>query len=65
MSAADLDAAKVAAFIRATVRANAALLALDPASITSNSPHSVAARTTDGSLLRLDFQTYSATELTR
>jgi hypothetical protein len=65
VSAADLDPEKVAAFLRATIRANAARLALDPASITSTTPRSVAARTTNGSLLRVDFSTYAATELTQ
>jgi len=65
VSAADLDPDKVAAFLRATIRANAARLALDPASVTSTTPGAVTAHTSNGSLLRVDFSTYAESELTR
>jgi hypothetical protein len=65
MSAADLDAASIAALLRTAIRSYATHLALDPASITSSGPRSITARTVSGSLLRVDLTTYSATELTR
>ena len=51
--------------LREMLRARAAHLALDPASITSPTPGAITGRAFDGSLVRLDVSTYAPTELSR
>jgi hypothetical protein len=47
------------------LRDHAHELRIDPASIRSPSPHAVTARTHDGALFRLDYDTYPETALDR
>ena len=51
--------------LQEVLRARAARLALDPASITSPTPGSITGTTLDGSLVRLDVSTYEPAELAR
>ncbi len=56
---------KLDRLLRDALRARAARLALDPASITSPTPDAITARGLDGSLLRLDYHRYDQRELSR
>lgn len=49
--------------LRELLRSRAAQLGLDPATITSPSPHAITAKAPDGSLLRLDISRYQPMEL--
>lgn len=60
-----LSAATIDRQLREALIARAERLGLDPATIGSPSPGVLVARTSDGTLLRLDISTYAAAELER
>lgn len=60
-----LDLTLIDRQLREALTARAERLGLDRATINSPCPGALVARTTDGSLLRLDVSTYAATELER
>ena len=60
-----LDSAVIDRQLREALAARAGRLGLDPASIASPTPGALIARGVDGSLLRVDFRTYQASELDR
>lgn len=60
-----LGAATIDRQLREALIARAERLGLDPATIASPGPGALVARTTDGTLLRLDVSTYAAAELER
>jgi hypothetical protein len=60
-----LDHALVGDQLRQALADRATRLGLDPTSIASPSPHAITARAVDGTLLRLDYGTYSAPDLER
>ena len=60
-----LDWAVIDRQLREALAARAGRLGLDPASIASPTPGALIARGVDGSLLRVDFRAYQASELDR
>ena len=60
-----LDLTLIDRQLREALTARAERLGLDRTTIDSPCPGALVARTTDGSLLRLDVSTYAATELER